>query len=99
MKNKPPLISVIMPAYNVEKYIGKAIKSILTQTHKNLELIIINDASSDKTAHIAKQYSQRDKRIILIDAKQKLYPAKARNLGLDNAKGEFIAWQDADDIS
>lgn len=99
MKDTSSLISVIMPSYNAEKYVADAITSILNQTYKNLELIIINDCSTDKTGIIADNYAKKDKRVIVIHAKKKLYEVGARNLGLERAAGEYIAWQDADDIS
>ncbi|MBS1651509.1 MAG: glycosyltransferase [Bacteroidetes bacterium] len=90
------LISVILPVYNGEKYLKEAIDSILFQTHKNLELIIINDGSTDSTKEIIDQYS--DKRIISIHQKNSGL-AESLNNGLKIAKGEYIARQDADDIS
>jgi glycosyltransferase involved in cell wall biosynthesis len=60
---KTPEISVVMPAYNAEKYIGPAIESILSQTFTNFELIIVNDASTDKTLSIIKKYARKDSRI------------------------------------
>lgn len=99
MKTVSGLISVIMPAYNAEKYIAAAIESILNQTHKHLELIVIDDCSTDTTGMIAEQYAKKDKRMVIIHGKKKLYEVGARNLGLEISKGEYIAWQDADDIA
>ena len=90
-------ISVIMPAYNVEKYIGKAIESILQQTFEDFEFIIIDDASTDKTYDIICTY--HDKRIILIRNQIKLGVAACINKGLSIASSEFIARMDSDDIS
>ncbi len=92
-----PLVSVLMPAYNAEKYIAKSIQSILDQTFKDFELIIIDDASTDKTFDISQEF--KDKRIILIRNEKNLYIAENRNKALSFAKGKYIVWQDADDIS
>lgn len=93
------LVSVIMPAYNAEKYISEAIESILNQTFKNYEFIILDDASTDDTWEIIKKYADKDKRIIPIKNKKNLYIAKSRNKGISLAKGKYIVWQDADDVS
>lgn len=92
-----PTISVIMPAYNVEKYIGKAIESILQQTFEDFEFIIIDDASTDKTHDIICTY--HDKRIILIRNQMNLGVASCINKGLSIANSEFVARMDSDDIS
>jgi len=86
-----------MPAYNVEKYIGTAIESILQQTFEDFELIIIDDASTDKTYDVARAY--HDKRIILIRNQLKSGVAASINKGLSIANSEFIARMDSDDIS
>lgn len=90
-------VSVIMPAYNVENYIEASIESVLNQTYNNWELIIIDDGSTDKTAEICKRYADLDDRIIYLyqeNSKQ----AKARNNGIGIAKGDIIAFLDADDL-
>ena len=94
-----PLISVIMPAHNAAATIGAAINGIVAQTHKNWELIIIDDASVDNTAAIVKTYQQDDKRIRYYRNKKNSKQWAARNRGLSLARGTYIAWQDADDIS
>ena len=96
---KSPEISVIMPAYNAENYIKEAIDSILNQTFTNFELIILNDNSTDATKDIILKYVEKDSRIIFIDKKVNVGPANLRNEGFENAKGEFIALLDADDIA
>jgi len=96
--NKDPLISVIMPAYNVEKFIGEAVESILVQTLSDFEFIIINDGSTDKTLQIIEDYARRDDRIIVISRKNKGI-VDSRNEGIQKARGEYIAKMDADDIS
>jgi len=96
---KEPKISVIMSAYNAEKYIAEAIESILNQTFKNFEFIIINDCSTDNSLKIIKKYMKKDKRIILINNKKNFGRAKSRNRGLKIAKGKYIAILDSDDVS
>jgi len=87
-----------MPIYNCELYLDEAIQSVLTQTYTNFEFIIINDGSTDETLNIIKAYSNQDKRIVLINRKNKglVY---SLNEGIDMASGEYIARMDADDIS
>lgn len=92
-----PLISVIMPVYNGEKFLHEAIESILTQTYTNFEFIILNDGSNDSTESVILSYS--DSRIIYIKNEFNIKLIKTLNKGLDIAKGEFIARMDADDIS
>lgn len=96
---KTPRISVVMPAYNSEKYIGEAIESILNQTFTDFEFIIINDGSMDDTAKIVLQYANKDKRIKFINNKDNRGIVSVLNQGLDLAKGEYIARMDSDDIS
>lgn len=90
-------ISIIMPVYNVEKYIRKAIESILNQTLNEFELIIINDGSTDYTGEICKEYLRKDKRIKFIEIKNS-GQAFARNKGLEIARGEYIGFVDGDDF-
>lgn len=94
---KSPQISVVMPAYNAEKYITEAIDSILFQTFKDFEFIIINDASTDSTKEIVESFN--DPRIILINNEQNKGVAKSLNIGISAAKGKYIARMDADDIA
>jgi glycosyltransferase involved in cell wall biosynthesis len=96
---KKPKISVIMAAYNSQEFIALAIESIINQTFKEWELIIINDASTDRTYNILKSYKKIDKRIRIINLKNNSGPSKARNEGLKIAKGIYIAILDSDDIS
>jgi glycosyltransferase involved in cell wall biosynthesis len=96
---KTPRISVVMPAYNSERYIGEAIESILNQTFTDFEFIIINDGSMDDTAKIVLQYANKDKRIKFINNKDNRGIVSVLNQGLDLAKGEYIARMDSDDIS
>ena len=88
-----------MPVYNAEKYIGTAIESILNQTYKKFEFIIINDASVDSTLSLIGDYIKRDKRISLIHNKENLGVTKSLNRGIRRANGQYIARMDADDWS
>jgi glycosyltransferase involved in cell wall biosynthesis len=99
IKSKSPLVSVLMPAYNAEKYIDEAISSILNQTFSDFEFIIIDDNSSDKTASIIEKYKKKDRRIIALHNTTNLKMAKALNRGIKSAKGKLIARMDADDWS
>jgi glycosyltransferase involved in cell wall biosynthesis len=94
---KKPKISVLMSVYNGEKYLRQAINSILSQTFKNFEFIIVNDGSSDDTYKIASSYS--DERIIIISNKKNLGLTKSLNIGLNITKGDYVARMDADDVS
>ena len=92
-----PLVSVIMPAYNSEKYIGKSIESVLAQDYEKFELIIVDDGSKDGTKSIVEQYAKNDIRIKLLEqANQGV--SVARNKGLDTATGEYVAFLDSDDL-
>lgn len=92
-----PLISVIMPVYNVEKYLKNSIRSILEQKYHNIELICINDASKDNSLSILENIASCDDRVIIIDLKQNKGPANARNVGLNRARGKYISFVDSDD--
>jgi glycosyltransferase involved in cell wall biosynthesis len=89
------LISVILPTYNRMHTLSRAIKSILTQTYSNIELIIVDDASEDKTSELIS--SIKDKRLIYIRLSENKGPAGARNVGLNLTKGEYITFLDSDD--
>lgn len=91
-----PIFSIIIPCYNIEKYISTTIKSVLNQTFDNFELILINDGSKDKTYEIIKFYSKQDKRISIID-KINEGVSKTRNLGINLAKGKYLYFLDGDD--
>ncbi len=92
-----PLVSVIVPAYNVEKYISVCLDSILRQSMSDFELICVNDGSTDKTGRILEEYKLIDRRIKLIH-QQNRGAGAARNAGIDLAKGKYLAILDADDI-
>ena len=89
-------ISVIVPCYNVEGYIKKGLDSLINQTLKEIEIILINDGSTDDTINILREYEKKDKRIIIIDKKNEGV-SKARNDGLKISTGEYIAFMDSDD--
>lgn len=93
-----PIVSVITPCCNCEKYIADTIYSALNQTFKDFELIIVDDVSSDNTVNIIKNISQVDKRIKLIQLNQKIGASGARNKALLLAQGKYIAFLDGDDL-
>ena len=95
MKN--PRITVLMSVYNGEKYLKEAIDSVLSQTFKDFEVLIINDGSIDKTSKILKTY--KDPRIRIINNKKNIGLTKSLNKGLKLARGEYIARMDDDDVS
>ena len=90
------LISIIVPIYNVEKYINDCIQSIIEQTYKKIEIILINDGSTDKSGEKCNKYARKDKRITVINTKNEGV-SKARNIGIQEAKGKYITFIDADD--
>ncbi len=98
-KSENLLVSVIIPAYNAEQFIGEAIQSILDQTYQNIEIIIIDDNSSDSTLEVARAYADKDSRIALVHNDTNLGIGANRAKGVAMASGTFICWQDADDIS
>lgn len=97
MSQHSPLVSIIITTYNGKDYILETINSILSQTYKNFELIIVDDASADQTTQIIR--SSKDKRIRLITNSNNLGISKSRNLGLSLAKGKYVAMSDQDDLS
>lgn len=92
-----PKVSVVMPVFNGEFYLKEAIDSILAQSFKNFELILINDGSTDDTGEIIKSYS--DKRIVLVQNMNNLGITKSLNIGIKHVRGDYIARMDADEIS
>ena len=91
------LVSVIMPAYNEEKYVGEAIESILAQTYTNWELVIVDDASKDRTAEVIRDYLAKDKRIRLHQFEVNQGACAALNQAMELACGDYICWRSADD--
>jgi len=92
--NSNPLVSIIIPAYNAERFIKRVLESALAQTYKNIEIIVIDDGSTDKTAEIVKNY--KDPRIIYLYQKNQ-GQGPARNNGIKKSQGEYITFLDADD--
>ena len=90
-------VSVIVPVFNVEEYLSTSLDSILNQTLKDIEIICINDGSTDASLDILENYAKKDARIKIISKKNE-GQGIARNIGLDNAQGEFIAFVDSDDF-
>ena len=95
MENKIA-ISVIVPVYNAEAHLRKCLNSILHQTFKNIEVIVVNDGSTDSSGEICDQYAKEDKRIKIIHQEKKGVSA-ARNMGVSQAQGTFIGFVDGDD--
>lgn len=91
-----PLVSIIVPVYNVEKYLEKCIESIINQSYKNIEIILVDDGSQDKSSKICDEYKLKDNRIITIHKKNGGV-STARNIGLKKAKGKYIQFIDSDD--
>lgn len=91
-----PKVSIIIPAYNCDKYIGKCIESVKNQTYENIEIVIINDGSTDKTKEVISSYISKDSRIIYIEQKNS-GPSTARNNGIDKSTGDYIVFIDSDD--
>lgn len=96
LNHKDPQLSVIVPVYNVEKYLEKCLDSILAQTYQDFELIIVNDGSPDNSEAIIQRYAAKDNRIVSLK-KENGGLSSARNAGIDVARGEFIAFIDSDD--
>lgn len=91
-----PLLSVIIPVYGVEKYIAECLESVICQTYNNLEILVINDGTKDRSADIAREYAQKDARIKVYDFENGGLSV-ARNRGVSLAKGDYIAFLDSDD--
>ncbi len=94
-----PLVTIIMPAYNAEKYIEFSVSSVLNQTWQNIELIIIDDCSSDNTLSIINKLAHKDNRIKILYNQVNVGPYVSKNYGLNHAKGKFITGHDADDFA
>lgn len=98
-KRSLPKVSVLMSVYNSSRFIIESVESILGQTFKDFEFIIVNDCSTDNSLNIIKKYAKQDKRIVLIKNKKNIGLTKSLNKGLKIARGKYIARIDADDIS
>ena len=93
-----PLVSVIMPAYNAEAFIAESIVSVQQQTYENWELLIIDDASKDRTLEVIEKFRNKDKRVQLHRLPTNQGAGFARNIGIKASKGDFISFLDADDL-
>ena len=90
-------ISIIVPMYNAEKFIGKTIESVLAQTYQNWEMLIMNDVSTDNSLAIVSVYAKKDERIKIVNTEKNVGVVKGRNFLIDLASGKYIAFLDADD--
>jgi glycosyltransferase involved in cell wall biosynthesis len=99
MQNNSNLVSVVMSAYNSEITIAESIESILNQSYQNFEFLIIDDCSTDKTSEIVESYQKKNNNIKLIKNKTNLGLTKSLNILIEKSSGQYIARQDADDIS
>ena len=91
------MVSVIIPVYNTDKYLSHCLDSLINQTINKIEIICVNDCSSDNSKEIIKEYALKDKRIILVDNKIKHGAGISRNIGLNIAKGDYVFFMDSDD--
>ena len=92
-----PVISVIIPVYNAEKYISYCVDSVLKQSYKELELILVDDGSTDSSPELCDNYAERDNRVHVVH-KRNGGVSQARNVGIEHATGEYIMFVDNDDI-
>lgn len=97
-KNMDKKISVIIPVYNVEKYLARCLNSIIKNTYKNIEIILVNDGSKDKSQEIIDKYKNKYGNIIKAKEQENKGPAEARNVGIEMASGEYIMFVDSDDF-
>ncbi len=97
MSNINPKVSVIIPVYNVEQYLRQCLDSVINQTFKDIEIIIVNDCSPDNSLEIIKEYQQKDERIVIVDLKKNVGLGLARNEGMKAAKCKYITFVDSDD--
>ena len=97
IETKRPLVSVVMPVYNSEKYLKESLDSVLNQTYENLEVICVDDGSEDHSLDILNYYAKKDSRVRVYTQDNK-GPSVARNKALDNAEGEYISFVDSDDF-
>ena len=97
MKHVPSKVSVIVPVYNVEKYLSKCLDSLISQSHENLEILVINDGSTDHSEEIIRGYTQKYPDRIKAFQKENGGLSDARNFGVDRATGDYIGFVDSDD--
>lgn len=96
--NNSSLVSIVVPVYNAEKFIKDTIKTVIDQTYQNWELLLVDDCSADKSVEIIKEYQQKDKRIKLCSNPKNSGAAISRNRGVEESRGRYIAFLDADDL-
>jgi len=96
--DKKPLVSIVTPSYNAEKYIDETIKSVLEQTYQNWEMLIVDDISTDRTLDVVKRYAGDDSRIKYFVLEEKGGASLARNKAIRESRGKYIAFLDADDV-
>ncbi|MDV9190062.1 glycosyltransferase family A protein [Streptomyces sp. SR27] len=93
-----PLVSVVMPVYNSAATLGAAVRSVLTQTHSDLELLVTDDRSSDGSMDLLMEFARQDKRVLPESAPEQGGAGRARNLAIERARGDYIAFLDSDDM-
>ena len=92
-----PKVSIIIPVYNTEQYLKQCLDSIINQTYKDIEIIVVNDNSTDSSYDIIKEYAEKDNRFVIVNLEEKKEQGNARNKGLEIAGGEYITFVDSDD--
>lgn len=92
-----PDISIIVPVFNVEEYLEKCLRSLTSQTHANIEIIVVNDGSTDRSIDIIKSFAAKDVRIVVVDEHVNRGPGHARNIGIRKASGDYLMFVDSDD--
>ena len=97
MDQNIPAVSIVIPVFNVEKYIGKCLDSLISQTLHNIEIICVNDCSTDKSLDILRDYEAKDNRIVVIDLPRNIKQEGARNAGIKKARAPFLGFVDSDD--
>ena len=92
------LVSIIMPSYNAARFIGESINSVLLQTYSNWELLIVDDCSKDNSVEVVRKFANIDKRVVLFSLEKNVGAAAARNVAIEHAQGQYIAFLDSDDV-
>ncbi|MFJ3145413.1 glycosyltransferase family 2 protein [Streptomyces halstedii] len=93
-----PLVSVVMPVYNSASTLGAAVRSVLTQTHSDLELLVTDDRSTDDSMDLLREFAERDERVLPESAPEQGGAGRARNLAIERARGDYVAFLDSDDM-
>ena len=92
------LVSIIMPSYDAARFIGESINSVLLQTYSNWELLIVDDCSKDNSVEVVRKFANIDKRVVLFSLEKNVGAAAARNVAIEHAQGQYIAFLDSDDV-